>query len=333
MPDSSPLIEPFMFDLAALEAAACIVHRTVQPTPQIAWPLLALRSGAQVWVKHENHLPIGAFKMRGGLVLIDALMRGRLGAIPKGIVTATRGNHGLSQTFAGRRAGLKVAIVVPLNNSREKNAAIRAHGAELIETGRDYDEARVAAEGIAEERGFFLVPPFHPELMRGVATWALEFLRAVSDVDTVYAPIGMGSGICGLIRTRDLLGLRTRIVGVASTEAPAVALSFDSGRVVTTETAETMADGMAVRVPMPEVIEILRRGADRIIRVDDWEVTDAIRAYHEDTHNIAEGAGAAALAGLLQERDRMQGCRVGLVLTGGNIDRPLHARVLAGANG
>ncbi|OWJ67579.1 threonine dehydratase [Inquilinus limosus] len=316
-----------MFDLTALEDAARLVHAAMAPTPQIAWPLLAARTGCEAWVKHENHTPIGAYKARNGLVFIDALRRRRPEL--RGIVTATRGNHGQSLPFAARGTGLAVTVVVPQGNSVEKNAAMRAFGAELVEHGADFDEAYAHARHLSEERGLEMAPAFHPDLMRGAATYALELFRAQPDLDTVYVPIGMGSGICGLIRTRDLLGLRTKIVGVVSTEAPAMALSFAAGRVVTTETARTFADGMACRVPDPEAFAIIRAGADRIVRVTDDEVAAALRAYWTDTHNLAEGAGAAGLAALLQERERMRGKRVGLVLTGGNIDLPVARKVLA----
>ncbi len=314
-----------MFSLPALEKAAALVHSVLPPTPQIAWPLLAERTGCEIFVKHENHTPTGAFKVRGGLTYVDSLMCGER---PKGLVSATRGNHGQSLAFAGRRAGLSVTIVVPQGNSREKNAAIRAFGAELVESGRDFDEARQTAAQIADERGFILVPPFHPELVRGVATYALEFFRAVPDLAAVYVPIGLGSGICGLIKTRDLLGLKTEIVGVVSTEADCYAQSFAQGRVVTTDSAVTLADDMACRVPMPEALEIIRAGAARILRVGDAEISAAIRAYHEDTHNMAEGAGAAPLAALMRERDKQKGKRIGLILTGANIDRNLYASVI-----
>ncbi|MGE4250884.1 MAG: threonine dehydratase [Parvibaculaceae bacterium] len=325
----SPDIEPFRFSLPALEAATAIVRQAFPATPQIAWPLLAERTGAEVWVKHENHLPTSAFKVRGGLVLADALKQGRYGKVPRGIITATVGNHGLSQTFAGRKAGFAVTIVVPENNNPEKNKALKALGAELIEAGHDYSAAYEIAARIARERGLFVIEPFLPELMLGVATYALEFFTAVPDLDTVYVPIGMGSGICGLIRTRDLLGLETRIVGVVAENAPAHALSFKAGHVVTTNSAQTFADGVAVRVPKPEPVALIRAGADRVITVSDDEIADAIRFYHEDTHNMAEGAGAVPLAGLLRERERMTGKKVGVTLTGANIHRPLLARILA----
>lgn len=318
-----------MFDLPALEEAAAVVHAIMLPTPQLAWPLLSQRTGAEVWVKHENHTPIGAFKVRGGLIYLDRLKRERPDVA--GIVSATRGNHGQSLAFAGRRAGVPVTIVVPEANGVEKNAAMRALGAELLEWGRDFDVARNYAAQLAAERTLEIVPPFHPDLVRGVATYALELFRTVADLDTIYVPIGMGSGICGLIRTRDLLGLATRIVGVVSAHAPAMALSLEAGRVVTTETADTMADGMACRVPDPLAFAIIQAGADRIVRVTDAEIAAAMRAYWTDTHNLAEGAGAAPLAALLQERERMQGRRVGLILTGANIDLGLALSMLGNA--
>ena len=316
-----------MFDLTDLHAASRIVHAAMPPTPQYAWPLLAARAGCEVWVKHENHTPTGAFKVRGGLVYLDGLRRTRPDV--RGLVTATRGNHGQSLAFAGGRAGVPVVVVAPHGNSTEKNAAMRALGAELVEEGRDFDAARERAAQLAAERGFEMVPSFHPDLVRGVATYALELFTAAPDLDTVYVPIGLGSGICGLIRTRDLLNLSTRIVGVVSTGAPAMALSFDAGRIVTTETADTVADGLACRVPDPEAFAAIRAGADRIVQVTDAEVAAAMRAYWTDTHNLAEGAGAAPLAALLQERDRMRGRRVGVILCGANIDLDLARRVLA----
>jgi len=318
-----------VFDLPALENAAALVHSIMPPTPQIAWPRLAERAGCTVIVKHENHTPAGAFKIRGGIVFMQSLADH--GTRPPGLISATRGNHGQSLAFSGRRAGLPVTIVVPQGNSLEKNAAMRAFGASLIETGRDFDEARETAMRMSEERGLLMVPAFHKDLVRGVATYALELFRATPRLDTVYVPIGLGSGICGLIATRDLLQLETEIVGVVSSEADCYAQSFEKGRLVTTETAITLADGMACRVPMQDAFEVIRRGAARILRVSDAEISDAIRAYHEDTHNLAEGAGAAPLAALLQERERQHGKRVALILTGGNIDRGLYAEIV-GAN-
>ena len=317
-----------LFSLHELEAAVPVVSAIVPPTPQYAWPLLARRTGAQVWVKHENHTPIGAFKVRGGIVYLDAL-RQRATKL-NGVVTATRGNHGQSIALAAARAGVPCTIVVPEGNSREKNAAMRAFGAELVVAGADFDACRPFAAKFAEERGYHFVPSFHADLVKGVATYALELFRAVADLDVVYVPIGMGSGICGLITVRDLLGLKTDIVGVVAESAPAVALSFEQKQPVSTNSAATFADGMACRDPVAEPIDIICRGAARVVRVTEDEIAEAMRAYYEDTHNLAEGAGAAAFATLMQERARMAGKRVGLILSGGNIDREMFAQVLAG---
>jgi threonine dehydratase len=318
-----------LFDLPALEAAAALVHGVFPATPQFAWPLLAARTGAEVWVKHENHTPTGAFKLRGGLVYLERLKRERPQV--KGVVSATRGNHGQSLAFAGARFGVPVTIVVPRGNSVEKNAAMRAQGATLVEDGADFDAARAVAARLAAERGLEFAPSFAPDLVRGVATYALELFRNAPPLDALYVPIGLGSGICGCILARDLLGLGTEIIGVQSTAAPAYALSFAAGRVVTTESADTRADGMAVRVPDAAALAIIRAGAARIVTVTDAEVAGAIRAYWQDTHNLAEGAGAAPLAALLQERADMAGKRVGLVLCGGNIDLALFRDWVLGA--
>ncbi len=317
-----------MLSLNDVETAAAIVHGAMPATAQYAWPLLAKRAGCEVWVKHENHTPTGAFKVRGGLVYMDRLKRGS--PQPKGVISATRGNHGQSIALAAARNGIAATIVVPEGNSVEKNAAMRAFGAELVEAGHDFDAAREAAQKLAGERGLAMVPSFHRDLVAGVATYALELFRAAPPLDTVYVPIGLGSGICGTIAVRDALGLKTKVVGVVSTEAPAYALSFAAGKVVATNSADTMADGMAVRGPDAEALEIILKGADRIVQVSDAEIGEAMRAYYEDTHQLTEGAGAAALAALLQERGRLAGKRVGLVLSGGNIDRPLYLRTLAG---
>ena len=317
-----------LFSLAELEAAVPLVRTVVPPTPLYAWPLLAKRAGAEVWVKHENHTPIGAFKVRGGIVYLDGLKRS--GEMLNGVVTATRGNHGQSIALAAARARVPCAILVPYGNSREKNAAMQAFGAEVIVAGADFDESREHAAKLSAERRYHYVPSFHADLVKGVATYALEMFTAKPDLDAVYAPIGMGSGICGLISVRDLLGLDTEIIGVVAENAPAVALSFEQGRPVPTNSANTFADGMACRVPHAEALAIIQGGAERIVRVREAEIAGAMRACYEDTHNVAEGAGAAALAALLQERDRMRGKRVGLVLSGGNIDREMLAEVLAG---
>jgi len=315
-----------MFTLPELEAAAELVHAAFPATPSYAWPLLAARAGAEVWVKHENHTPTGAFKVRGGVTYMDRLRRHRPEvALPKGngIISATRGNHGQSLAYAGQRAGVAVTVVVPHGNSTEKNAAMRAQGARLIEHGSDFDEARVHARRLAETEGLVFAPSFHADLVVGVATWALELFRAAPPLDLLYVPIGLGSGICGAILTRDLLGLATEIVGVQSAGAPAYALSYAQGRVVETNRADTLADGMATRQPDAEALAIILAGATRIVTVTDDEVAAAIRAYWTDTHNLAEGAGAAPLAAALQERDRIAGRRIGLVLGGGNIDLAL----------
>jgi threonine dehydratase len=310
-----------MFDLAALEAAAALVHAHMPPTPQYPWPLLAARTGCEVWVKHENHTPTGAFKIRGGLVYMERLRREHPDS--PGIVSATRGNHGQSLAYAGARFGVPVTIVAPHGNSVEKNAAMRAFGASLIEHGRDFDEARDYAEALAAERGLEFAPSFAPDLVKGVATYALELFRTSPPLDAVYVPIGLGSGICGLIMARDLLGLSTEIVGVQSTEANAYARSLAAGRVVPTDSAATRADGMATRIPDACAFEIIRRGAARIVEVTDDAVAEAIRIYWRDTHTLAEGAGAAPLAALMRERERMRGRRAGVIVTGGNIDLAL----------
>ncbi|MNZ21999.1 L-threonine dehydratase biosynthetic IlvA [compost metagenome] len=317
-----------MFDLTALREAARLVHASVPATAQYAWPRLAERLGCDVWVKHENHAPTGAFKVRGGLLYVQWLLEQKPQV--RGLVTATRGNHGQSMALAARHAGLPIIIVVPQGNSREKNAAMRAQGAELIEYGADFDQAREEAARQAQRHDYEMVPSFHPQLVRGVATYALELFEAVADLDCVYVPIGMGSGICGLIQARNLLGLRTEIVGVVSSAADAFALSVEQGHIVTTATANTFADGMACRMPVPEAFEIVRQHAARIVRVSDEEVAQAMRIYHEDTHNTAEGAGAAGLAALVQERERQRGRKVAVVLSGANIDRERYAQVLAG---
>jgi threonine dehydratase len=321
-----------LFSLDDLEAAARLIAPVVQPTPQYAWPLIARATGCETWVKHENHTPTGAFKVRGGLVYMDGLKR-RIAAGERiaGVTSATRGNHGQSIALAATRMGLKSVIYVPEGNSVEKNAAMQAFGAELVVHGRDFDEAKAECARAAAERDLHFVPSFHTDLIRGVATYALELFRAAGDLDAVYVPVGMGSGICGLIQARDLLGLKTEIVGVVSDHAPCVALSFEAGRPIGTNSARTFADGMACREPDPDAIAIIVRGAARIVRLTDDEVAAAIRLYFEATHNVAEGAGAAPLAGLVKERERMAGKRVGVILCGGNIDRPVFRRVLEGA--
>lgn len=317
-----------MFTRPELDRATEIVRNVVGATPQYAWPLLAERLGCEVWVKHENHTPIGAFKVRGGLVYLQHLVES--GREIRGLVTATRGNHGQSIPFAARRHGIPVTVYVPEGNAVEKNAAMAAVGATLVVHGEDFDESRGEAGRVAEEQGLEFVPAYHPALVRGVATYALELFEAVADLHTVYVPIGMGSGISGLIMVRDLLGLDTDIVGVVSTNAPAYALSYDAGHVVTTNSARTFVDGVACRVPDATALEVIRGGAARIVQVTDDEVAEAMRIYHTDTHNMAESAGAAPLAALMQEREMMRGKRVGVILCGGNVDSGVYAQVLSG---
>ncbi|MFL6798648.1 MAG: threonine dehydratase [Xanthobacteraceae bacterium] len=317
-----------MFSLAELEGVLPLVGRSVPPTPQYAWPLLKAQTGVEVIVKHENHSPIGAFKVRGGLVYIDRLRQAQRNL--SGIITATRGNHGQSLAYAGARARVAVSIVVPHGNSAEKNAAMLALGAELIEHGRDFDEAREHAGMLAAARGLHFAPSFHPDFVLGVATYAYELFQAASPLDAVYVPIGLGSGICAVIAVRDLLGLSTQVIGVVSDRANTYRLSMAAGAVVPTNSAHTFADGMAVRTADANALEMIIRGAERIVEVADEEIADAIRLFYSATHNCAEGAGAAALAALMKERTRWAGRRVAVVLSGHNIDRDWMATILAG---
>jgi threonine dehydratase len=318
---------PF-FTLDELHDAAASIRALVPPTPAYAWPLLAKRVGATVIVKHENHTPIGAFKVRGGLIYVNALCRAE--PYLKGLVTATRGNHGQSIALAAARNKIPVVIVVPEGNSREKNAAMEAFGAELVTAGKDFDESRVVAAEIQKQRDYHYVPSFHRDLVRGVATYAHELFSSFADLDVVYVPIGMGSGICGVITVRDLLGLKTEVVGVVAENAPAYALSFKAAQLVPTNSARTFADGMACRDPNGEAFDIIKRGAARIVTVSEDDIAEAMRIYYTTTHNLAEGAGAAPLAALLKEKARYAGKRAGLILSGGNIDMPLFSQVLRG---
>jgi threonine dehydratase len=313
-----------MFDLQQLERALDIVGAAMPPTPAHLWPLLSERLGATAIVKHENHTPTGAFKVRGGLVYVDRLKRER--PHTTGLISATRGNHGQSLAFAASRYRVPVTIFVPHGNSVEKNRAMQAFGADLVEYGEDFQSAREEAGRRARLSGLEFVPSFHPDLVLGVATYALELLRKVPDLDVLYVPVGQGSGICGCILARGLLGLATEIVGVQSTEAPSYALSFAAGTAVTTETSNTFADGLATRVPDADALAIIRKGASRIVQVTDNEIRVAITALWTDTHNLAEGAGAAALAAALQDKPKIRGKRVGLILSGGNIDFDLFNR-------
>ncbi len=314
-------------DKEAISAAANLVAKHMPATPQICWPLLSQRCGAEVWVKHENHTPTGAFKVRGGVIYMEALRR-RSPAIP-GVISATRGNHGQSVAFAARSAGVRAVIVVPHGNSREKNAAMKAFGAELIEHGQDFNEALDFARAQAEQQQLEFFPSFDPDLVAGVATYTAELLTAVPDLEVIYVPIGLGSGICGAISARDALGAKADVVGVVAEQAASYALSCGARKPVPTNTADTFADGLAVRIPDPRALEIILAGATRIVTVSEEEMKAAVRHYYTDTHNLAEGAGAAALAALLQEREMMAGRKAGVVLSGGNIDRELYLEILS----
>ena len=317
-----------LFSREQIEAAAALVYQQMPPTPQYSWPLLNQKLGFEVWVKHENHTPIGAFKIRGGITYVDWLKRTQPDI--RGICTATRGNHGQSQAKAATSLGLKTKVFVPEGNSVEKNAAMAAFGAEVVVSGKDYDEASDAAKKAAEAEGLSIVPSFHTELVRGVSTYALEFFTQSPALATVYVPIGCGSGICGVIAARDALGLRTKIVGVVSERAQAPKLSAEAGVMIETESAKTFADGIAVRIPVKAALDIYSAGAERFVAVSDDDIAEAMRLLYTTTHNVAEGAGAAPLAGLLKDRDQMRGQRVGIILCGGNIDRDIFVTVLNG---
>jgi threonine dehydratase len=318
-----------MFDRESIEAAQRTVRDVFAPTPQQVWPLLDQRVGAQVWVKHENHTPVGAFKLRGGLTYFEALRRREPQC--RGVVSATRGNHGQSVGFAARHHGLTATIVVPRGNSTEKNAAMRALGVELIEHGDDFQASREHAMQLAERHGLHMVPSYHDDLVRGVATYWIEFFEAVQP-EVVFVPIGQGSGICACAAARAYTGAKSRIVGVVSAQAPAYLESFRAGRIVEAPVTTVLADGMACRLPDAEALDIIRREVDDVVAVSDAEVAAAMRALFADTHNVAEGAGAASLAGALQQRTRWAGRTVGLTISGGNVDSDVFARVLAGGS-
>jgi threonine dehydratase len=312
--------------LKSLEEAARVVYEAMLPTPQICWPQLSQHVGAELWVKHENHTPLGAFKIRGGLVYLHELRRRKRKLT--GVVAATRGNHGQSVGFAAQLHGLTAVVVVPHGNSREKNAAMRARGVELIEHGSDFQDALEHAQRLAETRGLHMVPSFDEALTRGVATYSLELLRAVPELNTMYVPIGLGSGICGAIAAREALGLRTEIVGVVAAAAPGYAESFAARHVISKPVSSTLADGMAVRVPNEEALEIVLRGVARIVVVDEEEIASAMRRLFSDTHNVSEGAGAAAFAAAIKERSKLQGRHVAVIQSGGNVDRDIFRKVL-----
>lgn len=314
--------------LADIEAAARTVYQEFQPTPQYRWGLLGERLGTECWLKHENHNPVGAFKIRGGLTYFDQLAQ--RGELPHEVISATRGNHGQSIGWAARCHGVACTIVVPHGNSVEKNAAMRALGVNLVEHGDDFQAAREHALRLAAERGAHMVPSYHPDLVRGVATYWWEFLRAVPHMDVAYVPIGLGSGACAAVAAKRALGHGVRLVGVVSCHATTYADSFAAGHVVASPVSTQIADGLAVRMADPDALAVLLPELDRVVQVNDDAVAAAMRALFTDTHNVAEGAGAAALAAALQEREALRGQCVGLPLTGGNVDAALFARVLLG---
>lgn len=320
-------MKEFLPPLETLREAAAVVYETMSPTPQYAWPLLKAALGAEVWVKHENHTPIGAFKLRGGLVYFRNLSASA--RPPSGVISATRGNHGQSVGYAARKYGLPATIVVPHGNGAEKNAAMRALGVELVEHGEDFQAARERATWIAQQRGLHMVPAFHPLLVRGVASYSLELFDEVPDLDVVYVPIGLGSGVCGAIAARNALGLDTEIVGVVSELAPAYALSIEQRRLVEHMATTRIADGMACRTPETDALQIMWEALSRVVRVTDDEIGQAMRLMYSATHNVAEGAGAAALAAALKDRERLQGRKVAVVLSGANADSTVFAQQLA----
>lgn len=318
-----------IIDLSQLEDAARVVHAIMPPTPQYCWPLLSARAGCEVWVKHENHTPVGAFKIRGGLTYMNDF-KARVGAGGGGgVITATRGNHGQSVAFAATRSGVKATVVVPEGNSLEKNAAMRALGAELVVHGHDFQAAFEYAKARAESENLHMLESFHPLLVAGVGTYGLELFRAVPDLDAVFVPIGLGSGICGVMAARDAVGSKAEVYGVVTEGAPAYALSFEAGHPISTNEAVTMADGVACRVPVPAAFERIKAGAAGVVRVSDDEIKAAMRALFTDTHNVAEGAGAAAFAGLMKTRETWAGRKVGVILCGGNVDSDVYRAVLA----
>ena len=317
-----------MLTLQDIEAAACVVYQQFQATPQYRWALSSTRLGTDCWIKHENHTPVGAFKIRGGLTYFDALKS--RGELPKEVISATRGNHGQSVGWAARAHGVACTIVVPLGNSVEKNAAMRALSLSLIEHGDDFQAAREFAINLAKERKAHMVPSFHPDLIRGVATYWWEFFKAVPHMDVAYVPLGMGSGAASAIAAKLALGHPVKIVGVVSSHATAYADSIAAGRVIEAPVTTVLADGMACRIPDQAALDVLIPHIDHIVKVTDGEVAQAMRDIYADTHNVAEGAGAASFAAAIQERATLKGKVVGTTLCGGNVDASVFARVLAG---
>lgn len=314
--------------LAEIEEAAALIRPHVPVTPCYEWPLLNELAGCQVLVKHENHTPVGAFKVRGGFVYLDELRRAQPDVA--GVIAASTGNHGQSIAYAARMHGMRAVIVVPWGNNPEKNAAMRALGAELVEHGREFQEALDYSRELAVADKLHAVPSFHPWLVRGVATYALEMFRQVPDLDVVFVPIGLGSGICGVAAARAALGVNTKIIGVVSAHAPAYALSFHERRFVTQSSQTTVAEGVACSTPNALALEWVREHADDVVTVTDDEALAAMRAFIESTHQIAEGAGALSLAAIQKHRSQLAGRRVGCVLSGGNASLHLLKRALPG---
>jgi threonine dehydratase len=313
--------------LEQIREAQNILYRYMPPTPQYSWPLINRRLDAEVWVKHENHTPVGAFKIRGAMLYMEWLTRTQPEL--RGVIAATRGNHGQGVAMAARLHGAACVIVVPHGNSVEKNCAMVAQGAELVEHGQDFQESLEYARMLAVDRGFVMVDSFHERLVMGTATYALEFLQSAPALARVYVPIGLGSYICGVSAARNALGLTTEIVGVVASQSPSYALSFMQRKVVDAPSRTAIADGLACRTPNALAMEIIWENVSRIIEVSDAEIESAMRAIFQDTHNVAEGAAAAALAGAIKEQDANRGLRIGVVLTGGNVDAEVFARVLA----
>jgi len=317
-----------MLTLDELRQSQKLVYQFMQPTPQYNYPLLDQTVGMNIWLKHENHAPTGAFKVRGGITMLNWLKHEK--PEYEGIITATRGNHGQSQARAATAMGLKAQILVPIGNAKEKNQAMEAYGGEVIEYGQDFDEAREEALRRSSEGKLMMVSPFHKELLRGVATYGLELFEALSDLDRLYVPIGCGSGICSCILVRDLLGLDTEIIGVVSDNADAIKQSIEQGRLVETETADTFADGLAVRIPVQEAFDIYSKGTAKIVSVSESEIAESVRLIYRTTHNVAEGAGAASLAAAIKDKQENQGKKIACVLSGGNIDTDVFLKVLQG---
>jgi threonine dehydratase len=317
--------------LAEIEEAQAIVYRHMPPTPQYSWPLINKRLATEAWIKHENHSPVGAFKLRGALVYAEWLKRTQTGLA--GVVAATRGNHGQGVGMAARLLGLKAVIVVPHGNSKEKNRAMLAQGVELVEHGHDFQESLEFARTLAAERGFAMIDSFHERLVMGTSTYALEFFKSTPPLDAVYVPIGLGSSICGVCAARNALGLATKVIGVVAAESPSYALSFKQRKVVEAPSRTKIADGLACRKPDARAMDVIWSHVARIVEVSDDEIGEAMRVYYQDTHNLAEGAGAAALAGAIKENCASKGGRIGIVLTGGNVDAAMYAEVLAAGSG